>query len=78
MDHPTAREQVGQQDSEEEISQQDSNDQEACDNQHEISEDNNEEVGTTAPTYNNEEVGTPAPKHFYPPRILAIMVIDAL
>ena len=64
--YPTEREQVGQQDSEEEISQQDSNNEESRDNQHYISEDKNEEVGTTAP------------KDFYPPRLLAIMVIGVL
>ena len=40
--HPAEREQGGQHDSKEEISQQDRNNQESRDNQHEISEDNNE------------------------------------
>ena len=63
---PTKYEQVVKQESEEHKSQQESIDQEARDNQHDNSEDNNEEVGKTAP------------KDFYPPRILAIMVIGVL
>ena len=93
---------MGQQETEEYISQQDSNNEESRDTQHDILEDNNEEVGTTAPKekneevvttapkniyeelgttapkFNNKEVGTTAPKYFYPPRLLAIMVIGVL
>ena len=90
VDHPSKSYQVVQQDSEEEISHKDSNNEESRDNQHEISEDKNEEVGTSAPKDNieevgttapkdkNEEVGTTAPKDFYPYPLLAIMVIGVM
>ena len=62
VDYSIEHEKLGQQETEEDISQQDNKNEESRNTQHDILEDNNEEVGTTAPKENNEEVGTTSPK----------------